>query len=142
MICVYFDDKHPLHNTPKDLRKTKVKKALFSLLPALAILFTGTQSVQAKKFHKRGHEVEILWKQKGSVMRVWGTVTDGEKSCKQMNYSIYFKNSETGSRAHVQGFIHNYRPSGRNNYKASDKISSTSHKKNWYVDDYYLDCLN
>lgn len=141
-MCI-FCRQAPFAYHPKDLRKTNVTKVLLSLLPALAILFTGTQIAQAKRFHKNGHEIEILWKQKGKKqLRVWGKITEGKKTCKQMNYTIRFKNSENGYSAYVNGFINNYRPTGRNNYKASDDISPTSHKKSWYVTSYEIKCLN
>ncbi|MBU0946653.1 MAG: hypothetical protein KJ804_11820 [Proteobacteria bacterium] len=119
-----------------------MKKIFLPLCLSLALLFTGPQTTLAKKFHEDGHEIEILWKQKGEQLRTWGKITGGKTTCKQMNYTISFQNSENGSYARVHGFINNYRPIGRNNFRASDKIYNTSHDKSWYVTSYDINCLN
>lgn len=118
-------------------------KVLFCFLLSLTIFFIEHQIAQAKRFHKNGYEIEILWKQKGyKQLRVWGKITGGKKTCKQMNYVIRFKNSENGHSAYVNGFINNYRPTGRNHYRAKDDISKNSYDKCWYVSSYQFDCLN
>lgn len=121
----------------------KINKILFCLLFSLVIVLIGSQLVQAKRFHKDGHEIEIMWKQKGDrELRVWGKITGGRNTCKQMNYTIRFQNSENGRSAYVNGFINNYRPNGRNNYKASDDIYNNPKEKSWYVTSYGFECLN
>jgi len=42
-----------------------------------------------------------------------------------MNISIYLKNAESGQATHVETFVNNYRPNGRNNYSAQRNIDST-----------------
>lgn len=115
------------------------------------LIFSSCVSIAyAKRFHKDGHEIEILWKQKGKKLKAWGKITGGESTCVQMNLSIYFKNSVSGRSAHIDTTINNYRPSGRSNYSGQDKLylpknnsfHSKSTKNKWYVDDYYLKCLN
>ncbi|MBU1456614.1 MAG: hypothetical protein KKD01_18005 [Proteobacteria bacterium] len=129
---------------------SKLNKTFFCLLLGLAIVFSGSQIAQAKRFHKDGREIEIMWKQKGKELHAWGKITGGEETCKQMNYEISFRNSETSSSARVMGYINNYRPNGRNNFNADVDIYLYRRqefvvrvsKNAWYVRNYSIDCLN
>lgn len=127
-----------------------MKHTIFYTSLILFIFSSSVSIAYAKRFHKNGHEIEILWKQKGKKLKAWGKITGGESTCVQMNLSVYFKNSESGSSAHIDTTINNYRPTGRNNYSGQDKpylpknnsFHSKSTQNKWYVKNYYLNCLN
>ena len=128
-------------------------KNIFLVTPiVISVIFTMVSVSQAERFHdKDGHEIEILWKQKGKKkLTAWGGgISGGKRTCKQMNYSIRFKNSESHRSAYVDGYIKDYRPTGRNTFKGSDdiykrsrKFAQRSAKNAWYVRSYSIDCLN
>jgi hypothetical protein len=128
-----------------------MNKITIFLLLILTMVLTDNSNAHAKKFNKDGYEIEILWKQKGTKKIVaWGKISEGKKECVQMNYTIYFRNSELGTQAKIEGNINNYRPNGRNTFKAEvaiykdyrNKSIKKSSKNAWYVKSYYLDCLN
>lgn len=116
----------------------------------ISTLILGNSIVHAEKFHKDGHEIEILFKQKGDKLSVWGKITGGKSTCEQMNLSIYFDNSVSGQSTSISTKVNKYRPQGRNNFKAVTKIYKKTRKEfhqkssryKWFVDSYYLKCLN
>lgn len=116
----------------------------------LSILCFDSSVAFGKRFHRKGYEIEVLFKQKGKTFKVWGKMSGGKYSCEQMNLRIYFDNLVSGQRTHVSAVINQYTPQGRNNYKAVTKISK-QHKKEfhqkssrykWFVYKYYFKCLN
>lgn len=133
------------NNSEKQMKFTIFFTTLF-----FSILILGSSIVHGKKFHKDGHEIEILFKQKGDKLNVWGKITGGKSTCEQMNLRIYFDNSISGQNASVSTKINKFRPNGRNNFKAVTKIykhsSKEFHQKSsrykWFIDNYYLKCLN
>ena len=96
----------------------------------------------AERFTKDGYEIEILWKQKKDRLKVWGQVRGGE-ACQQLNLSLFFANNQDTGSGHVEAAIKNYRPSGRNNYRAMDEkvYVNKRARKNWHVDAIYVNCL-
>ena len=125
-----------------------MKNILLHLIIILLIL--PVSSAYANKFHDSDkRELDLHWKVKGNALKVWGGVTGGSITCKQLNYKIRFENSISNRIAYVHGFIKNYRPNGRNTfsiddelYKQSKKFKRKSDKKSFYVSDFRTKCLN
>ncbi len=107
---------------------------------ALIISVSSTPCI-AKEFIKDGYEVEIYWKLKGSnQMSIWGSIEGGEE-CKQLNLSIFLKNSKNQSRAHIEVPIYKYKPNHRRNFSGKRKVcSKRKWKNNWFFDEVYFDC--
>ena len=116
-----------------------------SLFIVSVIVVCGTffsSNSMAERFTKDGYEIEILWKQQKDRLNVWGNVRGG-KACQQLNLSLYFANSKDSGSGHAEAAIKNYRPSGRNNYKAMDEkvYVDKRARKHWHVDSIYINCL-
>lgn len=109
---------------------------------ALSIVFAIATTSQAIELHKDGRSIETHWKQKRKELRVWGAVQKG-RDCKQLNLSIFLRNSSDARISHIETTISPYRSHTRNTFKGTDTVYAKKRdRKNWHIDEIYTNCLN
>jgi len=117
------------------------KKTIPLTIAALAIAFTIATSSHAVEFNNDGRNIDIFWKQKDDELRAWGVVEDG-RDCKQLNLSIFMRNSKDAHIAHVETTIRPYRSHTRNTFKGTDTVYvDDDYRKNWHIDEIYTKCF-
>ncbi|MCF8057630.1 MAG: hypothetical protein K9K37_13465 [Desulfocapsa sp.] len=127
----------------------------FSIFILIILVFISTNnalSQQEQKLQKNGYEIDVIWKEKNNnELELSGKIVGGNKNCNKLNFEFYIKNSFSGESVRFGGFLFNYRPEGKNNFKISRKIDKASTKayhedwtkQSWFLlDSYTLDCWN
>lgn len=124
----------------------KTKNCMVILI-IISILFFIVHTTYAKRFNKKGYAIDISTKVKKSKVKIWGKITDGKK-CSQLNLDVYLNNSVTGQSISFNAFIDDYRPKSRNNFNTKyksiwhkKKFHTKKGKRSWYVDSFYIKCL-
>jgi hypothetical protein len=112
------------------------------LLGWQCFLIYPTLCQAAPTFNVNGYEITVVHQQEGEKeLWAWGNVHGG-KTCKQLNLSIFFRNSQESNIARVDAAIKDYLPAYYTKYKAADKIyASKSAKQYWFVDSISTKCL-
>ena len=121
------------------------------IVTCVAVIAVTNVFSQEKKFQSNGYEIDVKWREKkGDSLELSGKIIGGTKKCNKLTFEFYVKNYFSGESVRFEGFLHNYRPDGKNNFKISRKITKPSDtayhqeetKTSWYLDNYTMDCWN
>ncbi len=123
-----------------------MKKLRFNLLIIGFSILLSVNTANANRYYIGDYAIDVMWKHKGKYLKVWGGISGGH-SCEKVKLSIFFENTEDNATRNIYTYVKNYRPMGRNNYKAKTYIPEQSKgfhkkKKHWIVTDYELKCVN
>lgn len=116
----------------------KSKARILSIFVVLLVMLAS--NCMATELRKNGYDIDVFWKQSGKKLKVWGDVGRG-RSCRQLNLSIIFSNSNDSGSAHLEAAIQNYSPKSRNTYKAYETVYLKKYRKHWHVESVDTECL-
>lgn len=117
----------------------KLRKFLASIF-AMFLIFTAEASL-AQQFQIDRFSVDVFWKVQGNKLSVSGYVEDGTV-CRQVNFDIYLKNREMDGISHINtSTVERHEPGERTYFEGRDTVGTKMHRKDWYIDDIFLNCL-
>lgn len=116
---------------------------MFRMIASFAVFLFATilpSSSPALEINKNGFEIEVYHREKSDGLHVWGNVEEG-RECKQLNLTVFFRNSESAEISRVVTAVKNY--SGiRANFRGIDEVHKDGNRNKWFLDDVYTKCLN